>query len=298
LPNTTTSIQSSAFENCEALTSVVFPGSLKIIGKKAFSWCTLLASADIPNGVTTIEDEAFTFCSGLKNLTIPNTITSIGWSSFLNCTGIVGDLNIPNSVSTIGGGAFFNCSALTGIKISNAVTRIENSTFYSCKGLSSITIPSSITLIDKKSFYSCTGLKSIYVLSKIPVDLSLSEDVFFDIDKTNCILYVPTGSKSLYQVANQWKDFFNIVEVASTTGISDKKTELITLYPNPVSDALRVKGFEGSGSFSMTDMSGRVIIDKRITSDELIRISSLPKGVYIVKIVTTNGIIEKKVIKN
>jgi len=298
LPNTTTSIQSSAFENCEALTSVVFPGSLKIIGKKSFSWCTLLASADIPNGVTTIEDEAFTFCSGLKNLTIPNTITSIGWSSFLNCTGIVGDLNIPNSVSTIGGGAFFNCSALTGIKISNAVTRIENSTFYSCKGLSSITIPSSITLIDKKSFYSCTGLKSIYVLSKIPVDLSLSEDVFFDIDKTNCILYVPTGSKSLYQVANQWKDFFNIVEVASTTGISDKKTELITLYPNPVSDALRVKGFEGSGSFSMTDMSGRVIIDKRITSDELIRISSLPKGVYIVKIVTTNGIIEKKVIKN
>ena len=85
--------------------------------------------------------------------------------------------------------------------------------------------------------------------------------------------------------------------LTTTTGITDERMELITLYPNPVSDVLHVKGFEGSGSFSMTDISGRVVIDKRIASDELIGISGLPKGVYIVKIVTTNGIIEKKVIK-
>ncbi len=86
--------------------------------------------------------------------------------------------------------------------------------------------------------------------------------------------------------------------LTTTTGITDERMESITLYPNPVGNVLRVKGFEGSGSFSITDMSGRIIIDKRITSDELIRISSLPKGVYIVKIVTSSGITEKKVIKN
>jgi hypothetical protein len=86
--------------------------------------------------------------------------------------------------------------------------------------------------------------------------------------------------------------------LTTTTGITDEKIELITLYPNPVSDALRIKGFEGNGSFSMTDINGRVIINKQIISDELIRISSLPKGIYIVKIVTSSGITEKKVIKN
>ena len=46
--------------------------------------------------------------------------------------------------------------------------------------------------------------------------------VFFDVDKKNCTLYVPQGTKQDYFLANEWRYFENIVEF-DATGI-DKTT--------------------------------------------------------------------------
>ncbi len=40
------------------------------------------------------------------------------------------------------------------------------------------------------------------------------------VDTTSCILYVPFGSKTLYQKAKQWKDFTHIEEKLPS-GIND-----------------------------------------------------------------------------
>jgi hypothetical protein len=84
-------------------------------------------------------------------------------------------------------------------------------------------------------------------MHKTPVDLydggSIYTD-FYGVNKTKCTLYVPTGSKALYQAATQWKDFTNIVELDSV-----------------VSKTLTLSGGDLAGQLSSTD---------RITTTKLI----------------------------
>jgi Viral BACON domain/BspA type Leucine rich repeat region (6 copies) len=94
------------------------------------------------------------------------------------------------------------------------VDTIESSAFGSCKKLTSITTPASIKFIGSQAFGFCEGLKSIYTNSITPVPLNSTSQVFWAVDKTNCTLYVPTGSINAYRTANQWGDFVTIVDAS------------------------------------------------------------------------------------
>lgn len=80
-----TSIGERAFENCEKLTSITIPDSVKSIGKHAFDWCFELASIAIPDSVSSIGDRAFSECFALKYITIGNGVKSIGKNAFWAC---------------------------------------------------------------------------------------------------------------------------------------------------------------------------------------------------------------------
>ena len=43
-------------------------------------------------------------------------------------------------------------------------------------------------------------------------------NVFIRVDKNNCTLYVPQGTKDVYQATWPWSDFVNIVEVPFAPG--------------------------------------------------------------------------------
>lgn len=92
--------------------------------------------------------------------------------------------------------------------------------FKGCSGLTSLILPASITSIGSYAFSSCSGLTSIYVYPDIVP--KMGSDVFYDVDKKNCTLYVPQGTKQDYFLADIWGDFENIVEY-DPTGI-DKTT--------------------------------------------------------------------------
>lgn len=66
-------IQESTFENCTALKSVVFGGSLEIIGKKAFKNCKSLTEIEIPASVRIISELAFDGCDNLKKVKFSGT---------------------------------------------------------------------------------------------------------------------------------------------------------------------------------------------------------------------------------
>jgi len=72
----------------------------------------------------------------------------------------------------------------------------------------------------------------------------------------------------------------------------------VSLYPNPTTDFFQVIGIEGTALIKISDLKCRVLITRQITGSENVSVSELPKGVYIAKIKTSTGTIEKKLVKN
>jgi hypothetical protein len=125
--------------------------------------------------------------------------------------------------------------------------------------------------------------------------LSSSTLVFSGVNKTTCTLSVPNGTKNTYQAALQWKDFTNIAEFV--TAVPTLNDESISIYPNPVTDGFQIKGIEGIADIRLTDLYGRLLLQKQVRTNENVSISTLPTGMYIINI-SNNGVnYQKKVIK-
>ena len=234
IPNSVTSIGSSAFSGCSGLTSVNIPNSVTSIGNYAFYKCSGLASVTIPNSVTSIGSSAFYNCKDLTTVIIPNSVTSIGSDAFYNCSGLT-SVNIPNSVTSIGSRAFKGCSGLTSVNIPNSVTSIGDDAFNNCTGLSSVTIPNSVTSIGSSAFYSCSRLTSVTIPNSVT---SIGSSAFSGCKLRNvlikCVtppagssafssqtyyhttLYVPAGCWDAYAYDDNWYLFHNIRETATT----------------------------------------------------------------------------------
>jgi len=125
IPNSVTSIDSSAFYGCSSLTSVTMSNSVTSIGNPAFENCTSLTSIEVSDnngnyssvdGVLFNKDksELITYPAGKTDseYVIPNSVISIGDSAFENCTSLT-SVTIPDSVTIIGRSAFENCTSLT-----------------------------------------------------------------------------------------------------------------------------------------------------------------------------------------
>ena len=179
-------IMTHAFENCSAITSVIFPDALISIGEWAFYGCSALATIDLSDTeMTFIGERAFAECTALSKALLPNTITSIQDLAFDNCRSLTsidlsgmpitsiksGTFNqcsaltsvlLPDTASYVGSEAFQGCSALASIDLSHtAVTSIQSGTFNGCTALTSIRLPNSLNSIGNEAFKGCSALASI-----------------------------------------------------------------------------------------------------------------------------------------
>ena len=183
IPNSVTSIDSSAFYGCSSLTSVTMSNSVTSIGNPAFENCTSLTSIEVSDnngnyssvdGVLFNKDksELITYPAGKTDseYVIPNSVISIGDSAFENCTNLA-SITIGNGVTSIGRSAFYNTAyyndesnwnngvlyisdCLIGINgdfdsttdyiIKDGTRFIADSVFSNCDNLISVTIPNSV----------------------------------------------------------------------------------------------------------------------------------------------------------
>jgi len=223
IPPSVTTICIGAFAECVNLDTVIVPSTVILIGEMAFAGAGGFIKVDIDNmnysdidGVLFNKQQNIIIQCTISNrgsYNIPSTVSEIANYSFYRCNNLTSIL-IPNKVTYIGDYAFNNCKGLKGtIIIPSSVKTLGELSFGSCSSLDSIIFPSSVTSVESYTFFGCSGLTSFCTYNVIPNDLSSSFLVFGNVDKTTCTLYVPYGSKKLYEIADQWKDFIHIVEM-------------------------------------------------------------------------------------
>lgn len=288
----------SAFQGCDALSSVSIPNSVTTIGYCAFQACGLV-SVSLPNSVTTIDEMAFYGCTSLASVELPNSLTTIGTSAFGLCRSLT-SVVIPGSVTHIGSGAFAYTS-LTFVSIPNSVTEIgggqfRNNPFYMCSMLLSIevatdnpsyvsingalynksvtrilaypagkpgeaVIPSSVTDIEMGAFGGCSVLTSVTIPNSVDI---IRENAF---NKCSSLTSIAIPNSVYYIFNNAFEDCSSLTSVQlpnSLRGISQSTfsgCSSLTAIEIPSS----VKSI-GSGAFSGCSSLISIEIPDSVTS--------------------------------
>jgi len=275
-----------------SLKAIILPQSITSIGSSAFEGCSRLDSITIPALVTSIGNRAFQNCEGMAiiTFTLPSALKHIGYDTFGHCSSLL-SVSIPHSVTSIDDYAFYACS-IASLTIPSSVTTIGKYAFGECTNLMSLTIPSSASFIDNGAFCGCINIQSIYVPSISPADLSSSAYVFTGINKTMCTLYVPFGSKNAYQNAEQWKDFNTIEEYDTTiiTMVRPATYTNIAIYPNPATTSITIPN-ENESTVQIFATNGSMLLNTVTKGKKKISITMLPTGSYFVNIITGNTIL-------
>ncbi len=106
------------------------------------------------------------------------------------------------------------------------------------------------------------------------------------------------NTKASHQGCGILNQVFSVkVNSCVTTSIQEKEFEAFSVYPNPSSTIVHIKGTNKVKIVSLMDISGKNVqaIPHNKLKNEL-DISSIENGVYFLKIQTINGIITKKLI--
>lgn len=231
VPRTLRGFGVSAFAGCTRLKEVKFESgsTLKAINDEVFE-STSITSVDIPESVERLGYMAFAY-SDLESVTLPASLAEVGDSAFHETK--LTSVAIPDAVTAINIGAFDCCRDMKSLTFGagSKLKTIGDNAFYAT-GIASLALPDGVTSIGTGAFEVCYNLESVTLSKSLT---SMGEDVFeyslksitapmtkpFDLNGSpfsqdtysSATLYIPKGTKQLYQAAEGWKDFVNMVEM-------------------------------------------------------------------------------------
>lgn len=185
--------------------------------------------------VVAIGEGAFADYKGkyvLRSVVIPSSVIAIGDEAFVESTTLE-SVDIPNSVVCIGENAFGDCELLNNIHLPDNLTKVLKEAFRRCSALTEIEIPAGVESIGQKAFANCNNLTTIISHISEPFDIDINAFGIYDSNRNwianpNTTLYVPYGTKSLYEAATGWNQFKNIVEMEPDESIVLAEGDIFT----------------------------------------------------------------------
>ena len=265
--------------------------------------------------MTNIKNYVFDKCTSLKNVFIENSdnelifgankvydwySTYIGTPLFSDCPldSVYIGRNISYGISKNYGYSPFYCNtSLRAVKITDKETEISENEFYGCTNLQRVIIGDGLTSIGDRAFSGCSSLKYFAFGSKVqdigqeafsdctalteissnaytpPVCGSQALD---DINKWECKLIVPKDRSSVYQNAEQWKDFFFMEEAEPSysfiAGDANGDGEVDSRDINAIVDYIMIGKTEGF-IFNNADMNG----DQKVNVADIVQILNIIK---------------------
>ena len=154
----------SAFRNCEALTSVTFPTTLRSINSYVFQNTGLTAvNLSACSELTSIDQQAFYQCASLATVSLPEGLTYVGNNAFMETAF---EKNAANWE-----GKFLYCGNVLletkGAELTGDITVKDGTRVLACSsmqlmdGITSVTLPASVKYINYNAFRACGGLTTI-----------------------------------------------------------------------------------------------------------------------------------------
>jgi len=206
-------VADSAFCNCREITSIVFPATLKRVGKNTVDHCFLLKEFEVAEGCSFTVQDGVLFDADATHLIVCPTAKN-------------GQYVVPSTVEAIAAAAFSTCKNLKEVVLPEKLKIIEDYTFYECWGLANVTFPDGLEIIGDYAFdgsilqflYFGKKLKSIgdhafdrssmvevILLATTPPELG---EMSFgnEMDMAYTRLYVPVGTRAKYKATN-WSIF-------------------------------------------------------------------------------------------
>lgn len=213
LPDQIDSLGAYAFRDCSNLKSIQLPAKLKAIPNGLFDNCPSLEEITLPNQIQNIGQSAFRECSKIKTLIIPQSVLEIGQGAFADMTSLK-SMELPPYLKVITQGMLSGCTSLNNIYIPESVEEISSGAF-SYTALENVTIPHSVRLYGKDLFGKCKYLTALHIQRTTPpIVTGMGMNPSIIDEDSQCILYVPKGSKATWDAADPqvWGRFKEIVE--------------------------------------------------------------------------------------
>lgn len=223
---------------------VIVPPTVKHIADYCFSECNNITSIELPRSIASIGSYAFSKLT-LDRLYIPNNVVAIGEGCFLKTT-IRKKFRFPQitilpdkcfkeakfphadflmNIEVIGNHCFESIkkeslpSELRLPKVKN----IGEHAFDSVKFINSIELSSCIQHIGEGAFSSTAKDLNIILLSMTPLKANLKA---FSGLSNNAALYVPAGSRIVFERSMPWSTFSHINEFELEKDINDENVEI------------------------------------------------------------------------
>ena len=233
-------ISHNAFQGCSNMQTAILGTTNNDIDKEKFT------GIYIGSNITNIGDWVFYGCESLNKLNIADRENELtlgsndnspifgscplesvyiggnityskesrkGYSPFYRNTAIR-SVTITDKETEISQNEFYGCTNLQRVSIGDGVTDIGDWAFSGCQSLSYFAFGSKLQNIGTEAFSDCTKVGEI--ISKAKTAPVCGSQALDDINKWDCKLYVPEGTISSYQIADQWKEFLFAEEGTGT----------------------------------------------------------------------------------
>ena len=210
---------------------------------------------------------------GEISLTEASMVDNIGTLFYGTAVKTLDELQHFTSLTTLYGNSFEGCTSLESITLPETIETMYYRVFRNCKKLTEISLPAYVTLIGDNNFDGCTALRTVRMYNPDPSSVALGNNVFLGVPLSQCVLYVPFGSRELYASAPVWKLFGTIKEMR--TPVSPRLSAPVTGttgYIYNVATRRYLNRGEAWGS--------QAVVARQGMAYQLRRTTAMPEGCY------------------
>lgn len=213
IPSGIETIGDFAFEGCDSLTNVVFPGNPVSLGQGVFFKCPLIADISIGSDWKSIDFTMLRWSNNLTRINIPAKIEKIqGVKKLRHLTTITVDSNNENFSTCDGllyskdGKTLYACPrAYVGkIKIHEGTETVTPGALIDCIEATSIDFPSSLQSLSFRETSRMKKLDTIVMRPTTPIKTAYIGDngkFLMQIANEKVFIVIPTASKKNYETA-------------------------------------------------------------------------------------------------